>query len=134
MHPRIAFEHSLPNTLRGVNGICRTSMGWNWLRNLRIQLFIMQGFMIILFIRQSSAFHVFARFVDKRKDLIQVPCGIFTVSCLLALYFSSVLNDNWVNFPRIVSKKAKTVIAVKMFETGFHFRLERELQSFYRAH
>lgn len=76
----------------------------------------MQGFMIILFILQSFAFYVFARFINKKKDLIQMAHGIFTVSFLLALYFSSVLNETLVNvFSKNPIKQAKTVIAIKMF-------------------
>lgn len=49
------------------NGICRTSMGWNCLRNLRIQLFTMQGLMITFFILQSFTFYVFPTFLDNKK-------------------------------------------------------------------
>lgn len=51
------------------NGICRTSMGWNCLGNLRIWLFTMQGLMIMFFILQSFAFYVFPTFLDNKKKI-----------------------------------------------------------------
>lgn len=87
------------------NGICRTSLGWNFLRNVRIQLFTMQGLMIIFFILQSFTFYVFPTFLDN-KQLIQMAHGIFTVTFLLMYFF---LSFNFACFYKNPIKLAKTV-------------------------
>lgn len=52
--------------------------------------------------------------LTRKKDLIEVTHGIFTVSFLLASYFSSIFNDTLNAFSKNQIKQA-AIIAIKMF-------------------